>query len=71
MSFNKRYITEENIRMIADSNNYERFYNYFKSNAVITLDNFSTDIYDQMSKLTINDKDSIINIMNKCKSHES
>ena len=66
MGFNKRYISRESIKRIADTN-YEQFFNYFKADAIITTDQFSIEILDEIEKCHITDKDRIIEIMNKCK----
>lgn len=66
MGFNKRYISKESIKRIAETN-YEQFFNYFKSDAIIATDNFSVEILDDIEKCCITDKDRIIEIMNKCK----
>jgi len=67
MGFNKRYISEDSIRLIATSGDFENFYRYFKSpDAVILTDKFSSRIYKQIEKCTIIDKDKIIEIMNNC-----
>ena len=34
MGFNKRYISEDVIRLIANSDDVERFFNYFKSDHI-------------------------------------
>lgn len=71
MGFNKRYISEESIRLIA-SGDFENFYRYFKSpDAIILNDKFSSKIYKQIEKCTILDKDRIIEIMNKCKNDKN
>lgn len=67
MGFNKRYISEQNIRIIANRNNYIDFFNYFRSDVIISLDKFSSEIFDEISKYSIKDKNRIIKIMNKCK----
>jgi len=68
MGFNKKYISEQNIRSIADNNNYIDFYNYFvKSDAIISIDKFSSDIFNEISKYKIYNKKEIMKIMNKCK----
>jgi len=68
MGFNKKYICEDTIRIVAKYDDYMKFFKHFKSpDAIISLDNFSSSIYNEICKLTINDKDEIIKIMNKCK----
>ena len=68
MGFNKKYICEDTIKIVAKCDDYVIFFYYFKSSdAIISLDNFSSSIYNEICKLTINDKDEIIKIMNKCK----
>ena len=67
MGFNKRYISEDSIRLITASGDFEKFYRYFKSpDAVILTDKFSSRISKQIEKCTIIDKDKIIEIMNNC-----
>lgn len=66
MGFNKRYISKESIKRIANTN-YEQFFNYFKADAIIATDSFSIEILDEIEKCYITDKDRIIEIMNKCK----
>jgi len=68
MGFNKRFISQNSIRLIAVSDDFEKFYNYFKSSDTIILnDKFSSKIYKQILLCTLLDKENIINIMNKCK----
>lgn len=67
MSFNKRYICEENIRKIAILNDYVYFYKYFISDAIFLCDNFSENIFNKIQKCKISEKNKIIKIMNKCK----
>ena len=68
MGFNKKYLCEETIRIVAKYDDYVKFFNHFKSpDAIISLDKFSSEIYNEICKLTINDKDKIIKILNKCK----
>lgn len=67
MSFNKRILSEKVIKMRANENDYESFYNYFKSDALILEDKFSEDIWFKIKNCTIKDKDLIIEIMNECK----
>jgi len=67
MGFNKRYISEDSIRLIANSDDVERFFNYFKSDAIIFSDKFSSNVFNKIKKYSINDKDKIIKILNKCK----
>ena len=67
MGFNKRIISKETIKIIADRDSYIDFYNYFKSDAILSEDNFSLNIIKQIEKCSIEDKDKIIEIMNKCK----
>ena len=64
MSFNKRYISKEIIVKIAENNSPEVFFSYFSSNAIICEDNYSSNIYEQISKLNITDTKEILNIMN-------
>ena len=52
MGFNKRYISEDSIRLIATSGDFENFYRYFKSpDAIILTDKFSSRIYKQIEKM--------------------
>lgn len=67
MGFDKRYISEKSIRLIANSDNFEKFYNYFKSDAIVSGDKFSSNILKQIEKFSIKDKNDIIKIMNECK----
>lgn len=61
MGFNKKYITEESIRRMA-TKNYIDFYKYFDCNSII-LDNFSSEISNQIRILSIDDKDDILKII--------
>lgn len=63
MSFNKRYISKEIIVKIAENNSPEVFFSYFYSNAIICKDNYSSNIYEQISKLNITDTEEILKIM--------
>ena len=67
MGFNKRYISEDSIRLIANSDDVERFFNYFKSDTIISCDKFSSKVFNTIRKYSISDKDKIIKILNKCK----
>lgn len=67
MGFDKKYISEESIRLIASYNDVEKFYNYFRSDAIITMDKFSSRILNRIIKCSINDKNKISNILKKCK----
>lgn len=68
MGFNKRYFSEESIRRKAkDSIDYLDFYKYFKVDAAIIHDNFSSSIIDQIKECKPTDKDKILEILNKCK----
>lgn len=67
MGFNKRYISEKSIKSIAICDDYNQFFNYFKSDAIIATDNFSIKILDEIINCSLIDKDKIIEIMNKCK----
>lgn len=66
MGFNKRYISEDSLRLIVLSGDFEKFYNYFRSpDAIILNDKFSSKIYKQIEKCTLSDKEKIIEIMNE------
>ena len=66
MGFNKRYLSKNNIKIIANNRNYIDFYNYFmKADVIISEDNFSSGIYDKISRCSINDKNKIINLGGK------
>jgi hypothetical protein len=68
MGFNKKYISKETIKRVANHNDYKLFFEYFiKSDAIISDDDFSMKVLNRIKKCTINDKDEIINIMNECK----
>lgn len=68
MGFNKKFLCEETIRIVAKDDDYVIFFNHFKSpEAIVSLDKFSSNIYNEICKLSINDKDEIIKILNKCK----
>lgn len=67
MGFNKRFISKDSLKQYANDGDYVRFFKYFKSDALIFDDTFSLDIAREICKCTINNKDEIINIMNKCK----
>ena len=63
MGFNKRYISEDSIRLIANNDDVERFFNYFKSDTIISCDKFSSKVFNTIRKYSISDKDKIINEM--------
>ena len=67
MGFNKRYISKDSLKNIANSGDYLSFFKYFKSDVVLFEDSFSLNIMNDLKKYTINDKDEILTIMNKCK----
>jgi hypothetical protein len=67
MGFNKRIISEETIRLIANDDDFKKFYNYFKSDSIFLSDTFSSDILNKIRKYSIENKDEIIKIMNECK----
>ena len=67
MGFNKKYISKDTIQIAANRNDYKYFYNYFKSDAILSDDEFSVNTLKKIKKCTIDDKDEIINIMNECK----
>ena len=67
MGFNKRFISKDSLKCYANNNDYISFFKYFKSDVLLFDDNFSLEIAKEISKYTINNKDEIINIMNKCK----
>lgn len=64
MGFNKKYISEKNVKSFTDDD-FKNFFNYIKSGEM--LDKFSTNIRIELDKYTINDKDEIIKIMSKYK----
>lgn len=66
MGFNKKIISERNIKSIANKNDFELFFNFIKSGQMF-IDEYSFDVLDQIKNFSIQDKDGIINIMNKCK----
>jgi hypothetical protein len=51
MGFNKRYLSEESIRLRAKRTNVEDFITYFKADGFITEDEFSHKIYNEMMSL--------------------
>jgi len=67
MGFTKKIISKESIKYVANSDNYETFFKYFKANAILSEDMFSMNIFKKIEKLTIQDKNEIIEIMNECK----
>ena len=67
MGFNKRYISKDSLKNIANGGDYLSFFKYFKSDVVLFDDTFSFNIMKDLKKFNINDKDEIIIIMNKCK----
>ena len=67
MGFNKRFISKDSIQIAANRNDYVYFYNYFKSDAILSEDTFSMNILKKIQKCTIDDKYEIISIMNECK----
>lgn len=67
MGFDKRIISKDTLKVIANLYDYEEFYRYFLSDAILTEDKFSLNILKQIEKCTIEDKNKIIDIMNKCK----
>lgn len=67
MGFNKRFISKESLQLYAKNDDYVRFFNYFKCNALLFDDDFSMKIAQDISKCTIDNKDEIIKIMNRCK----
>lgn len=67
MGFNKRFISKDSLKIYANDNDYVSFFRYFKSDVLIFDDNFSLEIAKDISKRNINEKEEIINIMNKCK----
>ena len=66
MGFNKKIISERNIKSIANKNDFELFFNFIKSGQMF-IDEYSFDVLDQIKNFSIQDKDGIINIMSKCK----
>lgn len=67
MGFNKRFISKNSLKIYANDNDYVSFFRYFKSDVLIFDDIFSLEIAKDISKCNINEKEEIINIMNKCK----
>jgi len=67
MGFNKRYISKDSLKNIANSGDYLSFFKYFKSDVVLFDDTFSFNIMKDLKKYNITDKDEITTIMNKCK----
>lgn len=67
MGFNKRFISKKTLKIIANINNFEYFYKYFKADAIIFEDDFSNEIFNQIKMYKLSDKQNIIAIMNKCK----
>lgn len=67
MGFNKRYISKNILQIYAKEDDYLSFFKYFKSDALLFDDIFSYEIAKEISKCSINDKDEITIIMNKCK----
>ena len=66
MGFDKKYRSERSIRAIALNNDFELFFNYIKSGQLF-MDKFSTDILNQIQNYSIENKNDIVNLMNKCK----
>jgi len=64
MGFDKKYISEKDIKSIANSD-YKKFFKFFKSGGL--FDKFSTDIIVELEDCKIDDKDKIIKIMIKYK----
>jgi hypothetical protein len=67
MGFNKKIISEESIKKIANRNDYEFFFKYFNSNAILCEDMFSLNIFNRIKMCSIDNTDEIISIMNDCK----
>jgi len=66
MGFNKRYISKNSIKNAA-SGDFRSFFNYFNNDANFFEDDFSSKIFDELKNYTIDNEESIINIMDKCK----
>lgn len=66
MGFNKKIISEKNIKSIANKNDFELFFNYMKSGEML-IDKYSSNVLNEIQKFSIQDKNDIINIMNTCK----
>jgi len=66
MGFNKRIISQNSIKLMTNTD-YKTFFDYFKSDVIISDDTFSSKILKEIRKLSITDKEDIIKIMNKCK----
>lgn len=67
MGLNKKYISTESIKSIASVNDIEYFFNYFKGEIIITTDNFSSKILNEIREYSMYDKKDILRIMMKCK----
>lgn len=64
MGFNRRFLTKELIKNTASLSNIDIFKNFFHSDGLILMDDFSIKIYDMILKSKC-DND-ILNIMNIC-----
>jgi len=67
MGFNKRILSEESIREVANNDNFYNFKMYFKADAFIVRDDFSANILSKIQKISIKDNDKILELMNECK----
>lgn len=67
MGLNKKYISKESIKSISNTNNIEYFFNYFNDDIIITTDDFSSKILDEIREYSLYDKKDILRIMMKCK----
>lgn len=68
MGLNKKYISKDYLKKISQGT-YIEFYKHFNIHGVvfITLDNFSSEILNEMMNCTLQDESKIIEIMKKCK----
>ena len=70
MSFNKRYISKESLKLKANNcSNFKDFYNYFKVDALILEDSFSFYIFEKIKEYTLKDEDKIYALIEECKKY--
>lgn len=67
MGFNKRFFSEDSIRLKAKHNNYRDFFYYFKVDGAICQDKFSQNILERINKLKITNEEEINKIIKECK----
>jgi len=68
MGFNKRYFSKESLKLKANnSSNYKEFLNYFKVDGAIFEDQFSSSIFEEIKKFSIENEKEINEIITKCK----